>query len=202
VVLRDDAGKLITTPETRGHAWVKMAAVCLGYLNQPDKTAAAFRNGWFKTGDVLSFDAEGWWYHHGRADDQLKISGQWVNPVEIEDCAISVPGIADAAAVGARDADGLVRMTMFLVAKGGDREALRSAVTNKLRATLSIYKCPRKIIFVEAIPRTPTGKLQRYELRKKLEQAGLRGEAADAGQSFRSSRATPQTWGARPLGPP
>ena len=118
----DDDGNEIVTPDTRGMAWVKMISVCAGYWNQPERTAAAFRDGWFRTGDVFSFDAEGWWHHHGRDNDQLKISGQWVNPMEIEEQVASVPGVTDVAVIGVPDQDGLLRLNLFLVSNALNNE--------------------------------------------------------------------------------
>ncbi len=169
VQLRDQDGGVVTTPDEPGVLWVRAASVAAGYWNQPEKTAAAFVDGWYCTGDLFSFDAEGWWYHQGRADDMLKISGQWVNPTEIEERAIEVPGVAEAAVVGVANEDGLVRLGLVLVAQGGANEKLLApAVQEHLTKHLSIYKCPRRIAFVDEMPRTATGKLQRFRLRQLL----------------------------------
>lgn len=173
VELREDDGTLVTTAGVPGVAWVKQGSLCRGYWRQPDKTAAAFRDGWFRSGDVFSIDAEGWWHHHGRGDDMLKISGQWVSPTEIEECALTVPGIAEAVAVGVANRDGLTRLALFLVAERGGSETLEQLVKDTLRANLSIYKCPRTIYFVDSVPRTTTGKVQRFRLRQQAaESAG------------------------------
>ncbi len=155
----------VTRPDSPGILWVKMGSLCRGYWQQPQKTAAAFRDGWYRTGDVFVKDREGWWYHQGRADDLLKISGQWVSPAEIEECAIAVPGVSEAIVVGAQDEDGLVRLTLFLVAPAADPNALYAKVQDRLLTALSKYKCPRRIVFLEAIPRTATGKTRRFQLR-------------------------------------
>jgi benzoate-CoA ligase family protein len=155
----------VTAPNTPGVLWVKMGSLCRGYWQQPQKTAAAFREGWYRTGDVFVIDRDGWWYHQGRADDLLKISGQWVSPAEIEECAVTVPGVSEAIVVGAQDEDGLVRLTLFLVAPTGDPNALYQRVQDKLLGALSKYKCPRRIVFLDAIPRTATGKARRFQLR-------------------------------------
>ncbi len=156
----------VTTVDSPGILWVKMGSLCRGYWQQMDKTKGAFRNGWFRTGDVFTIDRDGWWYHQGRADDLLKISGQWVSPTEIEECAATVPGVTEAIVVGAQDEDGLIRLTMFLVAPNGGSDALRTQVQEKLLSTLSKYKCPRRVIFIDAIPRTTTGKARRFRLRQ------------------------------------
>jgi benzoate-CoA ligase family protein len=155
----------VTAPNTPGVLWVKMGSLCRGYWQQPQKTAAAFRDGWYRTGDVFVTDRDGWWYHQGRADDLLKISGQWVSPAEIEECAVTVPGVSEAIVVGAQNEDGLVRLTLFLVAPTGDPNALYEKVQDKLLGALSKYKCPRRIVFLDAIPRTATGKARRFQLR-------------------------------------
>ncbi|MGA8292272.1 MAG: benzoate-CoA ligase family protein [Rhodoplanes sp.] len=163
--LLDLEDRPITTPDTPGVLWVKMDSLCRGYWQQPQKTAAAFRDGWYRTGDVFVIDREGWWYHQGRADDLLKVSGQWVSPTEIEECAITVPGVAEAIVVGAQDEDGLVRLTLFLVSPTEDPNAIYEKVQSKLLDALSKYKCPRRIVFLEQIPRTATGKARRFQLR-------------------------------------
>ena len=149
-----------------GILWVKTGSLCRGYWRQPDKTRIAFRDGWYRSGDVFTVDRDGWWHHQGRSDDLLKISGQWVSPAEIEECARAVPGVTDAAVVGAPNEDGLVRLTLFLVAAGGDEDAVQKKVQEKLLVTLSRYKCPRQIIFVDSLPHTATGKTQRFRLRE------------------------------------
>lgn len=155
----------VTEPGEPGVLWVRMNSLCRGYWQQPQKTAASFRDGWYRTGDTFVIDREGWWHHQGRADDLLKISGQWVSPTEIEECAVTVPGVSEAIVVGAQDEDGLVRLTLFMVAPAEDPDELYQKVQDKLLATLSKYKCPRRIVFMEAIPRTATGKARRFQLR-------------------------------------
>jgi hypothetical protein len=89
-----------------------------------------------------------------------------VSPGEIEECATSVPGIADAIVVGAQDEDGLVRLNMFLVAPAGGDDHLKQQVQDTLLKTLSRFKCPRQIVFVDSMPRTATGKARRFKLRQ------------------------------------
>jgi len=168
VKLLSNEGELVTAAETAGILWVRTGSLCRGYWHQPDKTEAAFRDGWFHTGDVFLKDRDGWWHYQGRADDLIKISGQWVSPAEIEECATSVPGIAEAIVVGSEDQDGLVRLSMFMVAPDGDSDTLKRQVQDKLLGALSKYKCPRRIMFIDAIPRTATGKARRFRLRQWL----------------------------------
>jgi len=158
-------GEEVTRPDGEGILWARMGSLCRGYWQMPEKTRAAFQDGWFRTGDVFTIDGEGWWQHQGRADDLVKVSGQWVSPAEIEECATSVPGILEALVVGAENEDGLVRLSMFLVAGGGEPEEIKRQVQDKLLATLAKYKCPRRVVFIDAIPRTATGKARRFRLR-------------------------------------
>lgn len=169
--LTDEAGRPLAACDEPGALWVRMESLAAGYWRAPDKTAAAFHDGWYRTGDMMSVDADGWWTHHGRGDDLLKISGQWVSPAEIEDAALAAGDIADAAVVGITNADGLVRLALFVV-PGETRlsdQALAARVQAALQARLSIYKCPRTVRVVEEIPRTTTGKVQRFRLRQMLQ---------------------------------
>ncbi|MDO8608103.1 MAG: AMP-binding protein [Phaeospirillum sp.] len=167
VKLVGDDGKPVREPGQTGILWLKMDSVASGYWNRPDKTAESFQRGWYRTGDVFSFDEEGWWSHHGRGDDMLKISGQWVSPAEIEEHALKLSGVADVAAVGVTNEDGLVRLGLAVVR--GDHapapDILEANLRRHFERSLSIYKCPRRIRFVDEMPRTVTGKLQRFRVR-------------------------------------
>ena len=170
--LVDEAGREITAPDTPGQLQVRYPALFSHYWGRPEKTAAAFAEGWYCTGDMFTVDAEGWWTHQGRDDDMLKISGQWVSPAEVEDIARQVPGVADAAIVAITDADGLTRMALFLEAPAAaePRKSARlvTAVRGRLDENLAVYKRPRIIRVVREMPRTATGKLQRFKLRQAL----------------------------------
>ncbi len=168
--LLDEEGLEITQPDQPGLLSVSMDSLLDRYWNQPEKTEAAFDGKWYRTGDMFSFDADGWWYHLGRGDEMLKISGQWVSPNEIEETALQMPELADAAVVGFPDAEGLVRTAMFAVAEEGAKpdSGLEEDIGVWLRARLSVYKCPRTIRFVDEIPRTPTGKIQRFKLVERI----------------------------------
>lgn len=163
-----DDDNVVAEAERPGVLWVKMKSLCRGYWRQPERTAAAFRDGWFRTGDVYVVGSDGWWRHQGRGDDLLKVSGQWVSPTEIEECAATVPGVAEAVVVGAPDRDGLVRLAMFLVATEGASQTLKQQVQERLLTKLSRYKCPRNIVFIDVLPRTATGKVRRFRLREWL----------------------------------
>ena len=117
-------------------------------------------------------DADDWYEYQGRSDDMLKISGQWVSPAEIEEVAQADPGIAHAAIVGVVDRDGLVRIALFMVPDDptADREALEASVQTALSSQLAVYKCPRRVYFIDEMPLTGSGKLRRFQLRQLAEQ--------------------------------
>jgi benzoate-CoA ligase len=168
VKLIGEDGARVTEPLQPGVLWVKMAAVASGYWNLDERTRAAFQDGWYCTGDMFTFDAEGWYEYQGRADDMLKISGQWVSPAEIEEFVLKHPMVSEAAVVGVPNEDGLVRLALFLVAPkvGPDRITFERELQEQLVASLSIYKCPRRMFYVDQMPLTATGKLQRHALRQ------------------------------------
>jgi benzoate-CoA ligase family protein len=165
--LRTPSGEPITEPDTPGDLWVRMDSLFRRYHNRPDVTQRVLKDGWWKTGDVFSVDTDGWWSPQGRSDDMIKVSGQWVSPAEVEEAALMVPGVADAVAVGIPNEDGLVRLVLYAVPEAGEREpVLEQRIVETLRSKLAIYKCPRTVRFLEVIPRTATGKVQRFKLRE------------------------------------
>jgi benzoate-CoA ligase family protein len=171
VELREPDGQVISEPGKPGVLWVRMDSVADRYWNQRARSIAAFVGPWFRTGDVYIADADGYYFQEGRADDMLKISGQWVSPAEIEDEVLKLPMVADAAVVGAANADGLTRLALFIVPAGSASrpEDLAQRIHDELRNRLSVYKCPRDIRVVDELPRTATGKIQRYKLRQEAE---------------------------------
>lgn len=170
VRLVDETGADVVEPDVPGQIAIRMTSQFAGYWNQPEQTRKALRDGWYFPGDMFSFDRDGYWYHNGRADDMLKISGQWVSPSEIEACAVTAPGIAEAVVVGVPQEDGLTRLVLVAVAKepAASHSRLSTQVQDTLMANLSIYKCPRTVRFVDELPRTATGKIQKFRLRELL----------------------------------
>jgi len=164
VRLVDERGDTITEPGMPGALWVRMPSVCAGYWNREELSRRQFSGSWFRTGDLFAFDPDGFYFHHGRSDEMLKIAGLWVSPAEIEECVMTITGIADAAVVGVGDADGLTRPTLFVVARdpGSDRGEMIDRIRHALDRDLAAHKRPRDIRFVENLLRTATGKLKRY----------------------------------------
>lgn len=170
--LVDEEGCDIAEPGVPGQIAIRTSCQFVGYWQQPELSARTLRDGWYFPGDMFQFDAEGRWCHMGRADDMLKVSGQWVSPAEIEACALTVPEVLDAAVVGFPNEDGLTRIALFAVPRDpdADRAALSEVLLQTFKSTLSIYKCPRTIRFVAELPHTATGKTQRFRLREMLKQ--------------------------------
>jgi len=151
-----------------GVLWIRHPALAAGYLNLPEQTREQFKDGWFCTRDVFSRDDQGFYVHQGRSDELVKVAGQWVWPGELEAVVAGLPSIAEAACVPVPDADGLERLALFVTARGDAEEALRAAADACERA-LPRHKRPKWLRAVEQLPRTATGKVQRFKLREMLE---------------------------------
>lgn len=167
VKIIDLDGNEVAEANTPGVLWVKMDSVAGGYWQMDDRTASAFQDGWYCTNDMFTVDDDGMYEHQGRSDDMLKISGQWVSPAEIEEQVLKNPKVSEAAVVGIPNEDGLVRLALFLVAPevSSDREAFEAKLQDSLISSLSIYKCPRQMYYVDEMPLTATGKLRRFALK-------------------------------------
>jgi benzoate-CoA ligase len=159
-----------TPAGSEGNLWVKGASAAIEYWQRPEATAATFVDGWVRTGDLYRQDTHGYWFHMGRSDDCFKSSGQWVSPVEVEGVLLRHHGISRAAVVEDFDADGLPCACAFVVRGKAFAEdaALEQSLRDLGRAALPRYKQPRRYVFVDELPYTATGKIQRFKLREKL----------------------------------
>lgn len=168
VRLTTHAGVPVNQTGVPGVLWVRCPSIAQGYWHQPEKTAAAFQSGWYRTGDVLVRDTDGCYSYQGRDDDMLKISGQWVSPAEIEERVLADPNVSEAAVVGFETAEGFTRLALFLVTVSPelDRDLFENGLCDALTRDLSIYKCPRRFVYLDEMPKTATGKLQRFQLRR------------------------------------
>ncbi len=180
--LMDEQGQPITATDTPGQLWVRMSSVADRYWNRQDQSRKSFNGHWYSTGDMFSVDSDGWYRHHGRGDEMLKISGQWVSPAEIEECAMTVPEVKAAAVIGYSNEDSLIRPALFVVPqmRGVADDELTDRIRQTLTQTLSIYKCPRIVHLVDEIPCTATGKMQKYKLRELLREGYTEVEVAAA----------------------
>ncbi len=149
-----------------GELWVRAASTALHYWNQRERTKHTFIGEWLRTGDRYLRDADGYLWYQGRNDDMLKVNGQWVSPLEVETCLMSHPAVLECAVVAATDRDGLVKPKAYVVSRPGSR-ADASELQALVREQLQPYKYPRWVEFVETLPKTATGKVQRFVLRER-----------------------------------
>ena len=166
--LRGDDDRPITGDgPAEGALWVRGPTSCTGYWNDRARSLAAFHGPWTRTGDRYSRAADGTWTYGGRADDMLKVGGIWVSPFEVESALAAHPAVLEAAVVGAEDADGLTKPKAFVVLR--DPAAAGSALTDELKTFvkthLAPFKYPRWVEVVGELPKTATGKIQRFKLR-------------------------------------
>ena len=148
---------------TAGALRVRGPSVAAGYWQRPEAAARAFVDGWLVTGDRAVEEPDGSIRLLGRSDDLLKVSGQWVSPAEIEDVIGAVTGVRECAVVGVPDARGLTELVAW-IAPAADDDALPARVAAACES-LPRFKRPKRVCLIEALPRTPTGKIQRYLLR-------------------------------------
>ena len=164
--LLDGEGRPVADGEP-GVLHVRTPSVSSAYWNRLDLSRRAFTGEWFRTGDVLTRDADGFYYHEGRDDEQFKVAGQWVSPGEVETVLRAHPDVLEVGVVGAVAAGGLVKTVAFVVARGAcDADALPAALASHAAAKLPTHQRPRQIRVVDELPRTVTGKLQRFVLRE------------------------------------
>jgi len=162
----DDAGAETPVGEI-GNLWVRGASALAEYWRIPELTARTKRGGWVITGDKFLCDADGYYRYCGRADDMLKVAGMWVSPVEVENALLGHPNVAEAAVVGATDARGLTYAVAHVTLRAGCEESseLAEEIRSHVKARLVSHKVPREIRFCGELPKTVTGKIQRFKLR-------------------------------------
>ena len=167
VKIVDERGAEVPPGEV-GNLLVKSETTTLFYLHQAEKSRRTFQGEWLFTGDKYTIDADGYYWHAGRSDDMLKVGGIWVSPVEVESTLVSHPAVLEAAVVGKPDASNLIKPLAFVVLREGHApgEALKAELTLFCREKLADYKRPRSIEFVHELPKTATGKIQRFRLRE------------------------------------
>jgi 4-hydroxybenzoate-CoA ligase len=158
-----------------GEMLVRGPTAAEGYWNQRQKSRSTFEGHWMRTGDKFVRDADGRYTYFGRADDMFKVSGIWVSPFEVESALISHPAVLEAAVIPAGDKDGLLKPKAFVVLKdGGSAQNLDAALKDHVKATVGPWKYPRWIEVVDSLPKTATGKIQRFKLRDAEGQCGGR----------------------------
>ncbi|MGA3042474.1 MAG: benzoate-CoA ligase family protein [Bryobacteraceae bacterium] len=166
VRITDESGRQLPAGET-GDLWVRGRSNATHYWNRPQLTAERMRDGWFFSGDKYRVDADGYYWYAGRSDDMFRVSGEWVSPIEVESALIEHPAVLETAVVARLGGDGLPLTCAFVTLKrpedGGESlaEELRLFVQERLAG----FKRPRRIEFLDELPKTATGKVQRYKLR-------------------------------------
>jgi benzoate-CoA ligase family protein len=165
----DDEGRELPRGET-GWLWVRGGSRAVAYWQQMEKTMHGFRGEWYVTGDLVTLDEDGYVSYRGRGDELLKVSGRWLAPQEVEGCLLQHPAVAEAAVVGMSDASGLAKPRAYVVPRAeaaarAAREGLAEELKAFVRERLEPYKHPRDVVFVDALPRTHLGKVDRGKLR-------------------------------------
>ena len=168
IELRGDDGRPVADGEV-GDLYISGPSAALLYWCNRDKSCETFRGTWTKSGDKYVRDADGYYTYAGRSDDMLKVSGQYVSPFEVEGTLIQHADVLEAAVIGVPDANGLTRSKAYVVLKPGRdaSERLAEELRGFVKERLAPHKYPRAIEFIAELPKTATGKIQRFRLRER-----------------------------------
>jgi benzoate-CoA ligase family protein len=158
----DEDGNELPAGEV-GRLWVRGESLGLGYFGDPERTEEAFRGEWFAGGDLVSIDADGYVTHRGRADDAIKVKGKWFRPQEVESTLLDHPAVKAAAVVAVEDDSGLAKPVAFVVA--GEEVTSQELIDWSIEH-LEAYKHPRRVFFVDELPQTHLGKVDRAALKQ------------------------------------
>jgi benzoate-CoA ligase len=160
-------GEDVTLPGVEGEAWVKSRTACFYYWRKFDKSRETFIGEWTRTGDILAFDEDGFFWFAGRNNDLFKVKGLWVSPIDIEAALTRHPAVREAAVVSFDDEDGLTKPRAFIVLRDGFAEDARLIEELKKAVTpLGSYKIPASFRFIDQLPRTTLLKIDRKVLRE------------------------------------
>ena len=165
----DDDGSAVAAGEI-GELQVSGPTAAAGYWNNRDKTRATFQGPWTRSGDKYRIEPDGRYVYSGRTDDMLKVGGIYVSPVEVESALVTHDAVLEAAVVGREDGDRLVKPMAYVVLKPGKArsDALAEELRQHVKSHLAPYKFPRWVEFLDELPKTATGKIQRFKLRARL----------------------------------
>jgi benzoate-CoA ligase family protein len=154
-------------PGEIGDLLIRGESMCSCYWNKQEQTRRTILGEWIRTGDKYSRDADGYFWYQGRSDDMLKCGGYWVSPAEVEAAVVTHPAVLECGVVGFEDEARLVKPVAFVVLKKGETASaeLAEALKAHVKTRLAVYKYPRRIEFLTELPKTATGKIQRYKLR-------------------------------------
>lgn len=163
----DEQGREVP-PRTVGTLFIKGDSIAAGYWNKHEQTKETFQGEWINTHDKFLVDEDGYFWYAGRTDDMIKVSGQAVWPADVEAVLQRHPMVLEAGVVGTADRDGLIKPRAFVVLKDGHAPSpeLARELQEFVKQNAAPYKYPRKVTFVAELPKTATGKIQRYKLRE------------------------------------
>lgn len=166
--LTDDQGNEVTPGEI-GDLWIRGPSAAKEYWNQREKTRSTFQGWWTRSGDKYRVDEDGYYVYAGRSDDMLKVGGQYVSPAEVEATLITHTAVLEVAVIGCDDEMQLCKPKAYIVLKPGQdaSEALVGELQSHVKSRLAPFKYPRWIEFIDELPKTATGKIQRYKLRER-----------------------------------
>jgi benzoate-CoA ligase len=152
-----------------GNLLVSGDSTCACYWNKHDKTKTTIEGRWIRTGDKYYQDVDGYYWYAGRSDDMVKVGGIWVSPIEVESALIEHPAVQECGVGACADHDGLLKPYAFVVLRNGasGTPELAAELQHFVRSRLAEYKRPRWVAFVDELPKTATGKVQRYKLRER-----------------------------------
>jgi len=164
--LVDEDGNEVAQGEV-GNLLVRGDSVALCYLHQYERSRATFQGEWLVTGDKYHVDEDGYYWHSGRSDDMLKVGGIWVSPVEVESTLLRHEAVLECAIVGVEDDDGLVKTLAYVKLHDGfsGDDDTAAQLIGHCATNMAAYKRPRRVEFVDELPKTATGKIQRFKLR-------------------------------------
>ncbi len=164
--LRDDLGNEVADGEV-GDLYINGPSAALMYWTRREKSVETFQGAWLKSGDKYVRDADGYYTYSGRSDDMFKVSGQYVSPFEVESTLMQHSAVLEAAVVAVLDDNGLTRAKAYVVLKAGQTpsDALNTELQAFVKSKLAPHKYPRQIEFIAELPKTATGKIQRFKLR-------------------------------------
>jgi len=168
IELRDDDGAPVPDGEV-GDLYINGPSAALLYWNNREKSRETFQGAWTKSGDKYVRDADGYYTYSGRSDDMLKVSGQYVSPFEVEATLVQHTAVLEAAVIGVADDQGLTRAKAYVVLKPGQTASpeMSGELQAFVKARLTPHKYPRQLEFVDELPKTATGKIQRFKLRER-----------------------------------
>jgi benzoate-CoA ligase len=164
IELRGEDGQPVPDGEP-GDLYIQGPSAAMMYWGNRAKTRETFHGGWTRSGDKYIRNADGTYTYAGRSDDMLKVSGIYVSPFEVEATLVQHPAVLEAAVIGTQDAEGLTKTKAFVVLKAGG-SASEAELKAFVKDRLAPYKYPRFIAFVDELPKTATGKIQRFRLRE------------------------------------